>query len=282
LQVEGRRVPRELKLLLDVQAVPGVIHLLDYYERPDSFIYVLERPLHSKDLFDFITERGRLEERLARDFLRQVLQTVLACHARGVLHRDLKDENLIVDLQTLRLSLIDFGSGAVLNTGKKNSTNKEAGDEAPEEEEEETSFADFDGTRVYAPPEWIRCARYKAGPATVWSLGILLFDMVQGDIPFDSDADICRGEVPALSPDLSAECRDLVRQCLQVEPHQRIRLHQILAHPWFQPDDLGGPAVAAEISRPGGGAADTSVTAASLRAHRLSGSCSSSGSSATR
>jgi serine/threonine protein kinase len=263
-------VPRELKLLLDVQSVPGVIHLLDYYERPDSFIYVLERPTHSKDLFDFITERGRLEERLARDFLRQVLQTVLACHARGVLHRDLKDENLIVDLQTLRLSLIDFGSGAVLPKGK---TEDNATDE-------ETLFTDFDGTRVYAPPEWIHCARYQAGPATVWSLGILLFDMVQGDIPFDSDADICRGEVPALSVDLSPECRDLVGQCLRVEPLQRIRLQRILAHPWFLKEDDcvggGGDATASVVD------GETAVTVASSRSHRLSGSCSSSGSSATR
>ncbi len=266
-------MPRELKLLLDVQSVPGVIHLLDYYERPDSFIYVLERPAHSKDLFDFITERGRLEERLARDFLRQVLQTVLACHARGVLHRDLKDENLIVDLQTLRLSLIDFGSGAVLPKKGKTEDNAAA--------EEEALFTDFDGTRVYAPPEWIRCARYQAGPATVWSLGILLFDMVQGDIPFDSDVDICRGEVPALSPDLSPECRDLVAQCLRVEPLQRIRLQRILAHPWFLKEDDcvtgGGGDATATV---GGG--ETAATVASSRSHRLSGSCSSSGSSATR
>jgi serine/threonine protein kinase len=262
-QVEGRQVPRELKLLLDVQAVPGVIRLLDYYEHSDSFIYVLERPVRSKDLFDYITDCGPLEEHLARDFLRQVLKTVLACHARGVLHRDLKDENLIVDLQTLRLSLIDFGSGAVLP--KVKTKNKTIDEDAAEED---TDFTDFDGTRVYAPPEWIRCQRYQAGPATVWSLGILLFDMVQGDIPFESDADICRGEVPALSLDLSVECRDLVSQCLQVEPHQRIRLQRILTHPWFLKDDcVGGEAAA---------------TAASFCSHRLSGSFSSSGSSATR
>ena len=133
---------------------------------------------------------------------------------------------------------------------------------------------------MYAPPEWIRCNRYHAAPATVWSLGILLFDMVQGDIPFDSDADICRGEVPALSLDLSAECRDLVGQCLRVEPLQRIRLQRILAHPWFLKEDDcvsgGGDATATVV----GG--ETTTTVASSRSHRLSGSCSSSGSSATR
>ena len=111
-QLSGRKVPLELKLLHSVQSVEGVIKLLDFYERPDSFIYVMERPASSKDLFDLITEKGVLEEQLARNFFRQVVETVLACHSKGIVHRDLKDENLIVDFKTGRLKLIDFGSGA--------------------------------------------------------------------------------------------------------------------------------------------------------------------------
>ena len=113
----GRKIPLELKLLQAVQAVDGVIQLLDYYERADSFIYVMEKPMNSKDLFDFITEQKVLEESLAKKFFGQVVETVLACHARGVIHRDIKDENLLVDLTTGQLKLIDFGSGAFLKDG---------------------------------------------------------------------------------------------------------------------------------------------------------------------
>jgi serine/threonine protein kinase len=155
---------------------------------------VLERPHSSKDLYDFNMERGWL------NFLQQVIQTVLVCHTLSVIQKDIKDENLVVDLQSLRLRLIDFGSGAVL---------------PPVEGKEGAAYTDFDETRVFSPPEWISCARYHANPATVWSLGILLFDMVQGDIPFDSDEDICRGELPRLPAELSPECRDLIpRQIL--------------------------------------------------------------------
>ena len=87
-------------MLHSVQEVPGAVKLLDYFERPDSFIIVMERPPQSKDLFDYITEKKLLDEELARDFFKQIVETVLACHEAGVLHRDIKDENILVDLKT--------------------------------------------------------------------------------------------------------------------------------------------------------------------------------------
>ena len=120
----GRRVPMELKLLHSVQAVEGVIKLIDFYERTDSFIFVMEKPENTKDLFDVITDKKFLEEDIARNFFRQIVETVLACHAKGVIHRDIKDENILVNLTTGQLKLIDFGSGAVMK---------------------EEAFTDFDG-----------------------------------------------------------------------------------------------------------------------------------------
>ena len=83
-------MPLEITLLREVSSLPGVIKLLDLYERSDSFILVMERPEPCKDLFDFISQKGSLGETVARSFFRQIVETVIACHRKGVIHRDIK------------------------------------------------------------------------------------------------------------------------------------------------------------------------------------------------
>lgn len=205
------KVSMELKLLSLLQNVHGVINLIDYFILNDSLVYVMERPTNSMDLFNFITQKKYLTEPTARFLMRQVVETISRCHAKGIIHRDIKDENLLIDVHTGELKLIDFGAGSYLHDGEYN---------------------DFTGTRVYSPPELIQTSKYTADAYTVWSLGILLFDMVQGDIPFEQDEEICSA-TPKYRRFISDDCRDLIELCLRYNPDDRIKLHEILDHAWM-------------------------------------------------
>ena len=214
VQVNGQFVPLEVCLLKKVSQVHSVIKMLDCYERNDCYIIVMERPEPVKDLFDYITEKRVLDESIAKNFFKQIVDTIVAIHKAGVVHRDIKDENILVDLKTNELKIIGFGSGDFLR---------------------DTVYTDFDGTRVYSPPEWIKFHIYHGRSAAVWSLGILLFDMVCGDIPFEEDEQIVNAEV-SFRGRLSSHVKDLIRKCLSPRPSERPSLEEILLHQWLQND----------------------------------------------
>merc|ERR1712141_474688 len=215
-------IPTEVALMQQVQNMEGVIKILDYIDDTDCYYIVMEK-IHSKDLFDFITEHGPLPEHFAQNMFSDVVQTVIHCRNSGVLHRDIKDENILVDMKTYDIKLIDFGSGCEHNY----------------HEEPEKVFKEFRGTRVYSPPEWILDGEYQADKLTVWSLGILLYDMLCGDIPFTTDQEICwSGLVWPSQLSLSPSARDLIGQCLTADHRRRISLDSILSHDFFNQHQL--------------------------------------------
>uniref|UniRef100_A0A8C7LA04 non-specific serine/threonine protein kinase n=1 Tax=Oncorhynchus kisutch TaxID=8019 RepID=A0A8C7LA04_ONCKI len=166
VQSESKDVlPLEIALLQQVCRLPrsrGVAQLLDYYWMPGPegagiYLLVLERPIPCLDLFNYMQEgSGYLEEGMARHVMQQVVSALLHCHSRGVVHRDLKPENILVQLTNHNVLLLDFGSASVLKEGE---------------------YTDVAGTPEYLPPETVLRGEYFAVPATVWSLGILLFQV---------------------------------------------------------------------------------------------------------
>ena len=114
-QIDGRYWPFEITLLEMVKNVDGVTHLLDYFEDTDVYILVLERPENCMDLFEYITNHGPLPEATARGLFRQIVNTLIDIEKAGVYHCDIKDENILVELDWLRTKIIDFGSGATVS-----------------------------------------------------------------------------------------------------------------------------------------------------------------------
>jgi len=210
--VEGK--PLEVALMESVSDIPGVIKILEYFDVDNNFFIVMER-FNSKDLFDYISEEGPLPEFVARDLFKQIVDTVSKCHERGVIHRDIKDENILIDLNTMKTKLIDFGSG-IMDT-------------------EDQIHRRFKGTRVYSPPEWVGSGWYTSEGLTVWSLGILLYDMICGDIPFETDKQILEAELRwSKHLRLSEETKGLISACLEISPFKRLTLEHLRRHPWFQ------------------------------------------------
>lgn len=216
--VKGQQVPLEVAMHSKVSHLPGVVKLLDHFQGEGgngSHVLVLERPDPVQDLFDFITQRGALDEFIARVFFRQIVETIAACHDNGVCHRDIKDENILVDMHSGRCYLIDFGSSEELRS---------------------EPYQGYDaGTKVYCPPEWVKTGVFHASAGTVWSLGILLYDMLCGDIPFENEEQILSGNLSWRNPAvrISDRARDLVRRCLAYKPDQRLTIGEILEHPWL-------------------------------------------------
>merc|ERR1712147_472185 len=230
-------LPMEIQLMLRVQNVPGCIKILDYFDDGDTYFIAMEKLQRSKDLFDCITDMGRLEEEEARRMFLEIVETVRRCRDLGVLHRDIKDENILVDLSTGATRLIDFGSGC-FHPSEAEQCEEQSEDLKKNSEKtqqtEDRVYTEFRGTRVYSPPEWIRDGEYRAEGLTTWSLGVLLYDMLSGDIPFTSDGQILRGQLPSCPHlKISEEAMDLVKSCLTVNTGLRITLDNILNHPWL-------------------------------------------------
>ncbi|XDV30775.1 hypothetical protein PO909_033619, partial [Leuciscus waleckii] len=209
--------PLEVGLLILANGGPKVseiIELLDWQDQPDQYIMVLERPSSCEDLWHFSRRHreGILDEDTARRIMAQATTAAHVCCRRGVFHRDVKLENLLINTETLEVKLIDFGCGDLL---------------------QEAGYERFSGTISYRPPEHYTEGKYHGKPATVWSLGVLLFLLVCGRFPGPKDRQMIEDDIWS-DPGLSNECCLLMRSLLKESPSQRIYLRKILRHDWFK------------------------------------------------
>ncbi|XP_046715819.1 serine/threonine-protein kinase pim-1-like isoform X2 [Silurus meridionalis] len=211
---DTRRLPAEvalLELVCKPPRCPYVIELLEWFELRRAFILVLERPDPCVDLFDHM-ETTYMSESEIRLVMKQIVLAACHCRERGVLHRDIKSENILFNPHTCEVKLIDFGCGDL---------------------HKDTIYKTYSGTQLYIPPEVYIDNGYKADSSTVWGLGILLYSLIYKQYPFSGKEEIVKGHV-YYPFELSKASIDLISWCLERNPNNRPTLNQILEHHWFQ------------------------------------------------
>ncbi|XP_039623938.1 serine/threonine-protein kinase pim-2-like [Polypterus senegalus] len=213
---QKEELPAEVVLLKRVcasPACPSIIQMLDYVITPTYVIIVLQLLKSCMDLCQFLYKKKRvLGEEKVRLAFRQIVGAFLHCHTRGVLHNDIKLENILYQPGTGRIKLIDFGYGDILH---------------------DHDYTYPPGALQYQPPEWIVYSRYRAEPCTVWALGVVLFELLHGFLPFQEEHQIVLCELDCFSS-ISEGSEDLIRKCLCPEPSDRLTLYGIWMHPWLR------------------------------------------------
>ncbi|KAM0923923.1 hypothetical protein ACQ4PT_005224 [Festuca glaucescens] len=210
------KVKREIKILR-LFMHPHIIRLYEVIEGPAD-IYVVMEYVKSGELFDYIVEKGRLQEEEARRFFQQIISGVQYCHRNMVVHRDLKPENLLLD-NNCDVKIADFGLSNVMRDGHFLKTSC--------------------GSPNYAAPEVISGKLYAGPEVDVWSCGVILYALLCGTLPFD-DENIpnlfkkIKGGIYTLPSHLSGPARDLIPRMLVVDPMKRITIREIREHPWFE------------------------------------------------
>eukprot|EP00257_Ricinus_communis_P027615 XP_025015029.1 SNF1-related protein kinase catalytic subunit alpha KIN10 [Ricinus communis] len=210
------KVRREIKILR-LFMHPHIIRLYEVIETSTD-IYVVMEYVKSGELFDYIVEKGRLQEDEARNFFQQIISGVEYCHRNMVVHRDLKPENLLLDSKC-NVKIADFGLSNIMRDGHFLKTSC--------------------GSPNYAAPEVISGKLYAGPEVDVWSCGVILYALLCGTLPFD-DENIpnlfkkIKGGIYTLPSHLSPGARDLIPRMLVVDPMKRMTIPEIRLHPWFQ------------------------------------------------
>ncbi|XP_020504428.1 serine/threonine-protein kinase SIK1 [Labrus bergylta] len=198
---------------------PHIIKLYQVMETKDM-LYIVTEYAKNGEMFDHLTSNGRMSEDEARKKFWQILTAVDYCHRHHIVHRDLKTENLLLDAN-MNIKLADFGFGNFYNAGEPLST--------------------WCGSPPYAAPEVFEGKEYEGPQLDIWSLGVVLYVLVCGSLPFDGHS------LPALRQRvtegrfripffMSQDCENLIRKMLVVDPARRISVAQIKQHRWMLAD----------------------------------------------
>ncbi|XP_058975756.1 serine-rich adhesin for platelets isoform X6 [Musca domestica] len=212
------RIRREVQIMSSVQH-PNIIHIYEVFENREKMVLVMEFAAGG-ELYDYLSERKVLSEEEARRIFRQVATAVYYCHKHKICHRDLKLENILLD-EHGNAKIADFGLSNVFD--------------------DQRLLATFCGSPLYASPEIVEGTPYHGPEVDCWSLGVLLYTLVYGSMPFDGSnfkrlvKQISQGDY--YEPKKPSRASSLIREMLTVCPRKRANIEQICSHWWVNEND---------------------------------------------
>lgn len=217
------RVDREMRVMRQLSGHRGVVQLLECAET-SQYIYIVMEYCQGGSLLDAVRERRHLPEQEAARLFQQLVRALQHCHRRGIVHRDIKLENVLLDGRG-NIRLVDFGLAGYFMADKR--------------------LRCHCGSPSYAAPEIVGRQEYLATPVDVWSLGVVLFAMISGYLPFQAKEKKVLSEkilagIHRPPTWMSYEAADVIRRMLDVDAAKRIALDDVCKHPFFVHDDADG------------------------------------------
>uniref|UniRef100_A0A8C1WXX9 MAP/microtubule affinity-regulating kinase 3 n=1 Tax=Cyprinus carpio TaxID=7962 RepID=A0A8C1WXX9_CYPCA len=215
---------REVRIMKTLRH-PNIVRLFEVIETEKTLYLVMEYA-SGGEVFDYLVSHGRMKEIEARAKFRQIVSAVHYCHQKNIVHRDLKAENLLLDADA-NIKIADFGFSNEFTLGNKLDT--------------------FCGSPPYAAPELFQGKKYDGPEVDIWSLGVILYTLVSGSLPFDGQnlkelrERVLRGKyrVPFY---MSTDCEGILRRFLVLNPSKRCTLEQVMKDKWmnagYESDEL--------------------------------------------
>lgn len=210
-------IEREIKILKYLHH-ENIIQLYSSIQTKSSIFLIMEYA-PGKELFDYISKKRRLSELESSNLYLQVLSGINYLSKNNICHRDIKPENLLLNSSKTKIKIADFGLSIMYKDGELLKT--------------------ACGSPSYASPEMLKGEKYNGLMSDIWSSGIVLYAMLCGFLPFEDDNNdklyekilIGKFEIP---PFVSDNAKDLIRRILVVNPNHRLKINQIIKHPWFK------------------------------------------------